>query len=104
MAEQFSAIRSFVLNTSSYTPITCPGQYNYYEIIGTSDGSAMIRSSDGTDAHSYPFGQNSWYSFGAPSSPYLTQPRFSPYLNVGTVVTYLKAVQGTPTVYVEFMQ
>lgn len=98
--EEYSAIRSYALNDSTYTEITSPGPYNYYEIIGTSDGSAMMRSSDGTDAHGYPFGQSSWFSFLAAMTPWGNpgRTRFAQ----GDIATYLKAATGSPNVYVEW--
>lgn len=99
MAENYSAIRTFALTTGSYTAIVAPIPCSYFEIIGSSDGSAMTRSSDGTDAHSYPFPQMGWFGFMVVTTPWI---KASPRYNAGDTVTYLKATTGTPNVYVEF--
>lgn len=98
--EEFSCIRVYALSTSAYTSIDSPGPYNYFEIIGTSDGSAMTRSSDGTDAHSYPFPSGGWYGFLAGMSPWsmASSTRYAK----SDIATYLKASAGTPNVYVEW--
>lgn len=101
MAERNSAIRTFALTTSAYTQIVAPIQCSFFEIIGTSDGTAMTRSSDGTDANSYPFPAAGWYGFGAPLGPASGHVQTLRW-QAGETVTYLKAAIGTPNVYVEF--
>lgn len=83
------------------TPQGC----NYYLIVGTSDGSAMVRSSDGTDENSYTIPAGGWYGFVAPFTPEANTNWFGSgarrFLS-GATVTYIKATSGTPNVVVEF--
>lgn len=112
-AEPGSAIRIFgplVQGVNNYTPILAPYDCDYFEIIQTSDGSSIQRSSDGTDAHSYQIPASAWVSVGAPSrveaggtpvnSTFGKAKRFL----AGNPVTYLKGLTSTPTVAVEFLQ
>lgn len=104
------AIRQFTLNTSTYTAIVTPIDCNFYNILGTEDGTAMRRSSDGTDANSHVIPAADWYGFFAPlggiaqnplptkAKDVVTRIRW----NTGDIVTYLKASVGTPKVSVEF--
>jgi len=104
------AIRLFTLNTSTYVAIVTPLDCNFYLIVGTDDGTAMRRSSDGTDPNSYLIPAGGWYAFVAPVSliaqnplptkakEVITQIRW----NAGDTVTYIKATAGTPKVIVEF--
>lgn len=99
MAEIASAIRKFALITTAYTPIIAPICCNYYLIIGNQDGSAMLRSSDGTDANSYEMPAGGWYSMMAPPMILAFQCRFQQ----GNIVTWLKAVAGVGPAIVEFV-
>lgn len=101
-AEVQPVIRVFPINSTGYTPIVAPIPCNYFLIQGTSDGSAMVRSSDGTDVNSYPFVAGGWYSFLAPPNPWSRKStvRYQP----GAVVTYLKAANGSPNVVMEFSE
>src|ERR1700676_1889169 len=50
MAETNCPIRKFPLTTSGFTAIVAPIPCNYYAVLGSDDGSALIRSSDPTNA------------------------------------------------------
>jgi hypothetical protein len=89
-----SQITSFALSTTSYTAIIAPIACNYWW-IQNSDGSSMLRSSDGTDATSY---QVSGFAMVAPVRP-PQGPRYQP----GDIVTYLKATTGVGPAIVEFI-
>ena len=103
-------IRVFALNASTYTPIVTPIDCNFYNIMGTSDGTAMRRSSDGTDENSHIIPASDWYSFEAPVNIVVQNPVPTKAKDVvgqirwmaGYTVTYLKAISGTPDVSVEF--
>jgi hypothetical protein len=104
------AIRLFALNTSTYTTIVTPLDCNFYLIVGSDDGSAMRRSSDGTDANSYLIPAGGWYAFLAPTGGIAQNPLPTKAKDVitrirwlaGDTVTYIKASAGTPKVIVEF--
>ena len=92
-------IRNFPLAAGSYVPIVAPVPCDHFLIIGNADGSAMQRSSDGTDANSYLLPAGGWYSFLAPSKG----SRGSTFaFQAGDVVTYLKAISGIGPAVVEF--
>lgn len=104
------AIRLFALNTSTYVPIVTPIDCNFYNLMGTDNGTGIRRSSDGTDANSHLISAADWYGFFAPVSliaqnPLPTKGKIvisQVRWRVGDIVIYLKAVSGTPNVAVEF--
>lgn len=104
------AIRLFALNTSTYTPIVTPIDCNFYLIVGADDGTAMRRSSDGTDPNSYLIPAGGWYGFVAPTTMIAQNPLPTKAKDViavirwfaGDTVTYIKASAGTPKAIVEF--
>lgn len=109
--EPLSAIRNFQLNDATYTDIICPYDCDYFEVLGSSDGSSMYRSSDGTDANGYQMPAGSWYSLGSTSesfkcgSPVNGDSGKTPRFPKGSVVCKLKAASGkTPKAIVEFLQ
>lgn len=98
--ELCSAIRKFAITTTEYTGIVAPIDCDYFLIIGNVDGTAMIRSSDGTDANSYQIPAGGWYSMLAPPTTFLgSAPRY----RSGYTVTYIKATTGVGPVAVEFV-
>lgn len=103
-AEPQSTIRTFgPLSVGAYTPIVTPYDCDYFEIIQTSDGSGMFRSSDGTDANGYQMVAGSWYALSLPSRFPSTYPRGKRF-KAGSTVTYVRALVGTPSVVVEFIE
>ena|SRR5579863_1648438 len=101
MSEIVQAIRSFALSSSAYTAIVTPIPCNCYELVGTSDGSGIIRSSDGTDTNSYALPVGSWYTFDAALSPW-SRTKNGTRWQAGDTVTYVKAATGSPNIFVEF--
>jgi hypothetical protein len=99
MAECQSKIRRFPLSTDEFTPIVAPASCSYFAILGTDDGTVMIRSSDPDNAEA-------WYQMTAWSSYGLIVPHQGAGMKrfgEGETVTYLKAVGGTGPVIVEFI-
>jgi hypothetical protein len=102
MADTKNIIRVFALTNSGWTAITAPAACNYFDIIGTVDGSAMLRSSDPTNASAqYTIPANGWYSMVATvHSRDAASGRFA----TGETVTYLQATVASVNVVVEFVQ
>ena len=101
---QPSAIRLFTISSSAYTPIVTPIDCNYYMIVQNVDGSALVRSSDGTDANSYTMGAGTWYSMTSSiAAPVGSKSPMGPRYPAGSVVTYIKSKTGTGPVVVEFV-
>jgi hypothetical protein len=99
MSECQSKIRRFNLSTDVFTPIIAPGACSYFAILGTDDGSAMIRSSD-------PSNPSAWYTMIANQSYGLIVPHQGAGMKrfgEGETVTWLKSEGGIGPVIVEFI-
>lgn len=97
--ESQTKIRRFPLSTDTFTPIVAPASCSYFAILGTEDGTAMIRSSD-------PNNENAWYSMPANQSYGLIVPHQGAGMKrfgEGEIITYLKAVGGVGPAIVEFI-
>jgi hypothetical protein len=89
-------IRRFTLNADDYTEITTPVDCSYYAILGTADGSSIVRSSD-------PENVDAWHEITG-SYAFIVPPTSSAARwSAGSVVTWLKAKTGTAIAIVEFI-
>jgi hypothetical protein len=87
-------IRRIQLNTEEWTPVLTPIDCAFYAILGTSDDSAVLRSSD-------PDNEEAWHkTYGY---AFIVEGTHRVRWSAGQAVTYLKALSGTPKAIVEFV-
>jgi hypothetical protein len=98
--QALSKINRVPLVAGEYVAIIAPIDCNYYMVIQNADGSAMARSSDGTDAHSYTIPADGWFGFSA--TPQAAGLPSTPRYKTGDTVTFLKALSGVGPAVVEF--
>jgi hypothetical protein len=97
MSECHPYIRTFALTSANWTPIEAPASCSYFGIIGTIDGSPMLRCSDMENDQTC-YQMNGPYALIA-----VPHGRSSPRYEEGDAVTYLKSVSATATAIVEFI-
>jgi len=101
MTETVHAIRTFPINSSEFTPIIAPINCDYYAILGTLNGVAVIRSSDPSNPQAqHVLAAGGSYAFIVPKSGFSgKQYRFQ----ASAEVMYLKSSGIDDQVIIEFI-
>jgi len=101
MTGPVSVIRTFPITSTDFTPIVAPINCDYYAILGTQGGGAVIRSMDPDDDQAqHVIAPGGWYALVVPKSRYSGREyRFQK----SETVMYAKSTGPDDTVIVEFI-
>jgi len=101
MKETAHAIRTFPITSGEWTPIIAPINCDYYAILGTVGGVAVIHSTDPDNPQAqHVLGSGGWYALVVPKSKF--SGREYRYQTSETVV-YVKSTGGDDQVIIEFI-
>jgi hypothetical protein len=101
MTETVHAIRTFAITSEAWTPIIAPINCDYYAILGTLNGAAVIRSSDSSNSQAqHVLSAGGSYALVVPKSGF---SGLAYRFRASGIVMYLKSAGVDDQVIIEFI-